>query len=187
MGRRFTVAFAASMLFTLPLVTGHSQVQTSSKSASSIASPDVLTRDQASALMPSSVFFKGRIARVQARNTAGLRLNGDHYVLVAMVDTSGYASSVQESYQAYLITEVPLSIESQTLAPGAYGIGFIAEDHFVCSDLGGNFVVKAKSLRDIAIVRPNPLQIIADSASPEHFRLYSGRSYITFSPGTTPQ
>ncbi len=143
------------------------------------SAPVILTRDQASAVMPATVFYRGKTASVQGRNSAGLKLAGDRLVLVAAVDTSGYSTSIQESYQDYLITEVPLQVGGRTLAPGAYGVGFVAGDQFVALDVGAHELFKVASVRDAGLARPNPLQILADPAGAGRFRLYSGRSYVT--------
>ena len=141
--------------------------------------PAILTRDQAGPLFPITVFYRGQIAPVQARNSAGLRFHDSKLFLAALVDASGYASSVQETYQGYLITEVALKIEGKVLAPGAYGFGFAAGERMVAMDLGGNELLSVPTTRDAQMARPNPLQILPDPTSPEHFRLYLGRSYAT--------
>ena len=90
-------------------------------------------------VLPATVFFRGLSAPVQARNSGGVLFasGGDNrMMLVSLVDTSGYSTSVQEKYQAYLLTEVPLDIGGQRLAPGAYGFGFIAGDTFIVQDIG---------------------------------------------------
>jgi hypothetical protein len=140
----------------------------------------VLNRDQASAILPPSVFFSGRSASIQGRNSAGLRMPDGKLVLVAIVDTSGYSSALQQTYQAYLLTEVPLTISGQKLAPGAYGFGFVADNKMVVMDVGGNEILHAATTHDESLARPNPLQILPDGATGT-FRLYLGRSYVTLS------
>src|SRR5499425_302238 len=76
-------------------------------------------------LFPEAVFFRGRSAPVQMRNTGGVHFADDLYMLAGMVDNSGYSSGIRQKYQAYLLTEVPLQIGSQTIKPGAYGFGFL--------------------------------------------------------------
>jgi hypothetical protein len=136
--------------------------------------PAILNRDQASAVLPPSVFFRGQSATIQARNSAGIRLQGGKLVLVALVDTSGYSSAIQQTYQAYLITEVQLTISGQTLSPGAYGFGFVA-GKMVVMDIGGNEILHAATTRDTAIARPTPLQIVSINGSN---RLYLGRDFV---------
>jgi len=140
----------------------------------------VLTRDQAAEILPQTVFFHGQSAPVQGRNSAGLRLPDGKLVLVAIVDTSGYSSAVQQTYQAYLITEVPLTIAGQKLPTGAYGFGFIAGNKMVVMDIGAHEVLNTQTTRDESLSRPNPLQILP--ASSGGFRLYLGRSYVSITP-----
>jgi len=101
-------------------------------------------------------------------------------MLVALVDTSGYSSQVQEKYQAYFITERTLEIDGHRLPPGAYGCGFIANDIFIVQDIGANDLFTAHSTRDAALHRPTPLQILAAPEGTGSYRLYAGRSYIIF-------
>ena len=71
-------------------------------------------------LMPATVFFRGQAASVQARNSGGIKLPDGMFVLVALVDTSGYSTGIQQKYQGYFITEVTLNINGQTLKPVSY-------------------------------------------------------------------
>jgi hypothetical protein len=143
--------------------------------------PGILDREKAASILPSSVFYKGQSAPVQARNSAGIRFDGGKLALVALVDTSGYSSAVQQTYQGYLLNEVQLTIGDKTLAPGAYGFGFIAGDRVVVMDIAGNEILRATTTRDEHMSRPNPLQILPDPSAPGHDRLYLGRSFITLS------
>ena len=140
----------------------------------------VLNREQASAVLPASVFFRGQSASIQTRNSAGLRSPNGKLVLVAMVDTAGYSSSLQQTYQAYLLSEIPLSISGRALPPGAYGFGFVAGDKMIVMDIGGNELMSVATTRDEKLVRPTPLQIIADGQGAA--RLYLGRNYVSISP-----
>jgi hypothetical protein len=142
----------------------------------------VLNREQASAVLPSTVFYRGQSAPVQGRNSAGLKTADGKLVLFALVDTSGYSSSIQQTYQAYLISEVPLRVGDQRLVPGAYGFGFVAGDKMVVLDLGANELLHTATTRDAALARPNPLQLLPDVSAPGRFRLYLGRSYVSLAP-----
>jgi hypothetical protein len=160
---------------TLTPVCGISRAQLSSVQQSG---PVVLNRDQAAAILPPSVFFRGQSASVQARNSAGLRSPDGKLVLAVAVDTSGYSSALQQTYQAYLLTEVPLLIGGKRLVPGAYGFGFVAGNKLVVMDIGGNNILQSSTTRDDALARPNPLQILPDT-TPGTYRLYLGRSYVS--------
>jgi len=138
-----------------------------------------MTAVEAAKLLPSTVFFRGQSAPIQARNSSGVQFTNESLLLVALVDTAGYSSALQEKYQAYLITESPIDIEGHRLVPGAYGCGFLA-DTFVVMDIGGHDLFTLSSAKDVNLRRPTPLQILP-STDGSGYRLYSGRSYIKFS------
>ena len=179
--RRILTAVFALALLPLP----GSLAQTTPAATRTEPQPQgMLSKDDAGKLMPPTVFFRGQNAPVQARNAAGIRFPGGRLLLTALVDSSGYSSTVQQRYQAYLITEVPLTIEGHALAPGAYGYGFIGNNRFVLMDLGDHQILTATTTRDASIRRPTPLQIDNVPNSPQ-MRLYEGRSYVTFTASTT--
>jgi hypothetical protein len=158
------------------------QTAASSNSPSKIdTKPGILDRVQTAAILPKTVFYKGLSATTQERNSAGIRFASGDLALFTLVDTSGYSSAVQQTYQAYLLSETHLSIGDKVLPPGAYGFGFIGGDRVVVMDIGGNELLHATTTRDPQLARPNPLQILPDEAAPGHYRLYLGRSYITLS------
>ena len=145
--------------------------------AQTAAGTRILKAEEAARLVPATVFFRGQVASVQARNASGVALADGMVVLSALVDTSGYSTAVQQKYQAYLITEVALTIEGQMLKPGIYGIGFLPGDQFVVMDVGAHDLLTTASHHDAALKRPSPLQILADPA-PNQFRLYVNRNYV---------
>jgi len=130
-------------------------------------------------LMPATVFYRGKTATTELRNSGGVKFSDGYYVLASLVDTSGYSSAVANKYQAYFITEVPIHVGGMRLGAGAYGIGFIAGNKFVVTDVGGHDVLTADSATDNSIKRPMPLQIIAETGG--RFRLYAGRRYVVLS------
>ena len=74
---------------------------------------------------------------------------------------------------------MPLTIGGQSLAAGIYGVGFIADNKFVVTDIGAHDVLTVSSTNDAAMRRPLPLQVTADPGG--GFRLYAGRNYVSFS------
>jgi hypothetical protein len=128
-------------------------------------------------LFPEKVFFRGQVASVQARNSGGVRFADDMLVMAALVDASGYASGIKEKYQGYLITEVAIDVNGQTLKPGAYGFGFVENDKLVVMDLGANDLFQASSKKDADLKHPVPLQVVAGSSAGV-YRLYKGRDYV---------
>src|ERR1700684_3434893 len=149
--------------------------------AAPASNPTLLTAPEAAKLMPETVFFRGQVAGVQGRNSGGLKLTDGMLVLCALVDTSGYSTAVQQKYQAYFITEVPLEINGQTLKPGAYGVGFIEGTKFIVMDLGAHDLFTTAGNRDSALKRPTPLQVLADT-TPGQYRLCINRNYVVFAP-----
>ncbi len=137
----------------------------------------VLTAAETTKLLPASVWFKGQSATTQLRNSGGVKFADGMFVLATLVDTSGYSSDVQEKYQAYFITEVPIKIEGHELAAGIYGVGFIAGDKFNVLDVGGHELFTVSSHKDAALKRPMPLKVTAAEGG---FRLYVGRNYVGF-------
>jgi hypothetical protein len=129
-------------------------------------------------ILPATVFYCGQTATTQERNSGGVKFTDGHYVWASLVDTSGYSTGIAAKYQAYLITEVPIHIGGQRLTVGAYGIGFIAGNKFVVTDLGAHDVFTASSKNDPDLKRPTPLQVLPNPA--HGFRLYAGRAYVVF-------
>jgi hypothetical protein len=138
----------------------------------------ILHAPEAAKLLPDSVYYAGKSASTQLRNSAGIRFSDDHYVLAVLVDTSGYSSAVQEKYQGYLLTEVPLEFSDHSLPAGAYGVGFVG-DHFVVTDIGTHEIFQTHATRDDHMQRPLPLQIL-ESATPGMDRLCLGRTCVDF-------
>lgn len=176
MNRRHS--FRATLLVALLCLTGALFAQT----AAAAPKPGLLNRTEAAAILPARVFFRGQSATIQGRNSAGIRMDDGKLALFTVVDTSGYSSALQQTYQAYLLTEVPLRIGDHTLAPGAYGFGYVENNQMVVMDIGGNELFHAPTTHDAQIARPTPLQIVAQPSSANHYRLYLGRTYVVFSP-----
>jgi hypothetical protein len=142
------------------------------------AGDTVLKPSDTQKLLPATVFFRGQSATTQLRNSGGVKFADGYFVLASAVDTSGYSTDVQSKYQDYFITEVPLTIGGHSVAPGAYGIGFVADNKFVVLDIGGHELFTVDSATDNDLKRPTPLQVTA--AAEGGYRLYSGRRYVGF-------
>src|SRR5579863_1333547 len=129
-------------------------------------------------LLADKVYYKGQSAPTQLRNSGGVKFADGSYMLATLVDNSGYSSDVQAKYQAYFITESPLKIGGQDLPAGIYGVGFIAGDKFVVTDVGAHDLLTVSSATDQDMKRPTPLQVTTDPSG--GFRLYSGRRFVLF-------
>ncbi|MGA7342293.1 MAG: hypothetical protein WBE72_23070 [Terracidiphilus sp.] len=147
--------------------------------AAQAGSDTVLKAAEVQKLLPASVFYCGHSAPAELRNSGGVKFADGHYVLATLVETSGYSTGIAAKYQAYFVAEVPLTIGGQSLAAGVYGVGFIADNKFVVTDIGAHDVLTVSSTNDAAMRRPLPLQVTADPGG--GFRLYAGRNYVSFS------
>jgi hypothetical protein len=162
--------------------TAYAAFQTAPPDKSGAVAPTrtkVMPPIEAAKFLPNEVFFRGQSAPIQARNSSGVQFGRDSVLLVALVDTAGYSSALQEKYQAYLITETAIEIEGHKLAAGAYGCGFLAADAFVVMDIGGHDLFSVSSARDADLRRPTPLQIFP-ATDGSGYRLYFGRNYVKF-------
>jgi len=135
-------------------------------------------------ILPGKVFFRGQSATTQLRNSGGVRFADGSLMMAALVDNSGYSSGIQQKYQAYLLTEVPLDFGGHTLAPGAYGAGIVRTGDdlkFVVMNLAAQDVFQTAAANDAKLHRPTPLQVMAGSSAGT-YRLYLGRDYVEFGP-----
>jgi hypothetical protein len=133
-------------------------------------------------ILPGSVFFRGQSATTQERNSGGVHYADGFFTFAALVDNSGYSTGIQEKYQAYFITEVPITIGGHALAPGAYGTGIIKNANgaqFVVLDIGAHDLFTTDAVSDAKFRRPTPLQV-TEGETPGKYRLYFGRNYVEF-------
>lgn len=128
-------------------------------------------------LFPERVFFRGKVAPTEMRNSGGVHFADGLYFLAGLVDNSGYSTAIKEKYQAYLITEVPLEIGGQHVSPGAYGFGFIEGGKFVLQDLGAHDLFQVDAKHDAEMKRPVPFQVVAGMNAGTYL-LYSGRNSV---------
>lgn len=136
----------------------------------------VLSAETLKKVVPASYFFRGQSAPIQLRNSAGFSTANGMFTLAGMVDTSGYASDIQQKYQGFLITEVKISIEGSDLPPGAYGFGFEKDGNFVVMDVGAHDLLSVLFHNDQKLPRAVPLKIVADQGS---YRLYAGKKWVS--------
>jgi hypothetical protein len=138
------------------------------------AGAGVLGADEIKKIVPAAFFFRGQSAPVQLRNSVGFKAD-DKFVLAGLVDTSGYSSGIREKYQGFLITEVKLDIEGNSLGPGQYGFGF-KDGKFLVMDVGSNDVFSVDAHRDEQLQRAVPLKMVSGQ---QGYRLYAGKNWIS--------
>jgi len=167
-------AVAATITMTMMAAPAVARAQAAATSGDTVLKPADMQK-----MLPASVYYKGQSATTQLRNSGGVKFSDGYYVLATLVDTSGYSTDIQAKYSAYLIAEVPVKIGGSSLPAGVYGVGFIADDKFVVTDVGARDVLTVSSSTDATLKRPTPLQVTADPAG--GYRLWAGRRFVTFS------
>jgi len=138
--------------------------------------PVVVTGADLTRLVPSSFYFKGQSAPTQVRNTSAAKLGAERFVIVGLVDTSGYSADVRAKYEGFFITDSPIKVNGEALPTGAYGFGFSSDGKMRVMDIAGNDVLLVSSTNDKDLKRPRPLMM---TASGEGVRFYSRRDYVT--------
>jgi len=108
------------------------------------------------------------------RNAAAARFGANRYVIVGLVDTSGYAADVRAKYEGFFITDSPITINGSNLGVGAYGFGFSNNGKLNILDLAGKEIVSVSTTKDSKMKRPRPLMMTSDG---DKIRLYSGRDF----------
>jgi len=118
---RVVIAAAAAVCFVFP------SAMPAQRTSADVAAQKtaILHPADLAKVVPGSVFFRGQSATTQLRNSGGVRFANGYLMFATLVDNSGYSTGIQQKYQAYFITEVPLKIEGHRLAPGAYGAGVV--------------------------------------------------------------
>ncbi len=137
--------------------------------------PVVVTGSELTRLVPNSFYFKGQSAPTQMRNASAAKLGAERYVIVGLVDTSGYSAEVRARYEGFFITDSPIKINGETLPTGAYGFGFSNDGKMNVMDIAGNDVLSVSSTNDKALRRPRPLMM---TTSEQGIRFYSRRDYV---------
>jgi hypothetical protein len=145
-----------------------STVNAQSRSDVQILSEAALTK-----VVPTSFYFAGQSAETQMRNAAAAQFGKDHYVIAALVDTSGYSTEISGKYEGFLITDTPIMVGNKSLGTGAYGFGFSKSGTLNIFDISSKLIMSTASKNDDEIKRP--LQLTAAGKS---VRLYKGKSFV---------
>jgi hypothetical protein len=135
----------------------------------------VLGDDELTKMVPAGFYFEGQVGPTQMRNAAAVRFAPRRNVVVALVDTSGYASNIRDRYEGFLITDSPITIGGTKLATGAYGFGFTQDGKMNIFDVGGKQLQSIAATRDAEFKGPRPLTM---TVSGSEVRLYRGRSFV---------
>jgi hypothetical protein len=135
----------------------------------------VLAGAQLTKVVPTSFYFEGQSAPTQMRNAAAARFGTNRYVIVGMVDTSGYSSEIRAKYEGFFITDSKIALGDGELGAGAYGFGFSDDGKLNIFDVGGIKLLSVNTSTDSALRRARPLTM---TKAADGVRLYSGKSYV---------
>ena len=135
----------------------------------------ILAGAELTRVVPTGFYFQGLSAPTQMRNSAAARFGKDRYVISGLVDTSGYSADVRAKYVGFLITDSAISLNGESLPPGAYGFGFATEGKMTVMDLSGKDLLSVPVTNDKTLRRPRPLMMAADAGG---VRLYNGKDYV---------
>lgn len=139
---------------------------------------EILTGDSLKRIVPTSFYFAGQSADTQIRNSAAAKIGENRYVIVGLVDTSGYSTEISGKYEGFFITDSPINIGEKTLNTGAYGFGFSKEGKVNIFDVGSKEILSVDTLNDSELKRPRPLMMMKDAKG---VRLYKGKTYVIIS------
>lgn len=139
---------------------------------------DILTGDNLKRIVPTSFYFAGQSADTQTRNSAAAKIGENRYVIVGLVDTSGYSTEISGKYEGFFITDSPINIGGKTLSTGAYGFGFSKEGKVNIFDVSSKQILSVDTLNDGELKRPRPLMMMNDVKG---VRLYKGKAYVIIS------
>jgi hypothetical protein len=141
--------------------------------------PRILGGDELAKIGPAGFYYEGLSAPTQMRNAAAVRFAAKRNVIAALVDTSGYATSVREKYEGFFITDSKIAVGRAEVSPGAYGFGFTADNKMNLFDVGGNQIHVIVAARDEALQGPRPLAFVKAG---NEIRLYRGRNFVAVKP-----
>ena len=141
--------------------------------------PTVVNEAGLKKVVPETYFFRGLSATTQLRNSAAIHFPDDFYVIIGLVDTSGYSSDIKAKYTGLFITEKKLRFDggSTVLEPGQYGMGYTADGKFHILNVAGDELLVADVKVDDKLARPQPLKVVMDGANA---KLYLGKKYVSF-------
>ena len=137
--------------------------------------------------VPQNFYLEGNTIPTQKRNAALLMTPSGHQLVVALLDTAGYSSRVQEKYTGMLINAGSVAICGKQLGVGSYGVGMKippaqsnADAEFFLYNLAGQQVCQCSVKKDNELKHPTPLQVVLKGES--EAILYLGRYGVPIKP-----
>ncbi len=127
--------------------------------------------------IPNDFYLEGNRIPVERRNAALLKTPAGARLVLALIDTTGYSSQVQQKYMGMLITEGKVSVCDVPLSVGSYGFGLEKPaGKFLLYNQAGEKVGDCVAKRDSAVKQPKPLNIVISKGAGA--RLYLNRYFV---------
>jgi hypothetical protein len=133
--------------------------------------------------IPNDFYLEGNRIPVDKGNAALLKTPAGARLVLALIDTTGYSSQIQQKYIGMVITEGKVSVGSVPLNVGSYGFGLekpaapsSGDAKFFLYNQAGEKVGACVAKKDSALKQPKPLSII--SSKETGTRLYLGRYFL---------
>jgi hypothetical protein len=144
---------------------------------------ELVTGKEFDSALPKDFYLEGNAIPTQKRNAALLKTPTGGRLLVALIDTTGYSSQIQQKYEGMIISEGKVTLCGAALAVGSYGFGFTKpaatgseEAKFFLYDQAGGKVAECDMNKDADLKRPKPLQVVVAKDAPA--KLYFGKNWL---------
>src|SRR5215467_3783749 len=83
----------------------------------------LITGEKFAAALPKEFYLEGNAIPTESRNAALVKTSAGARLMVALLDTTGYCSQVQQKYLGMIISEGTTSIGEIPVPVGSYGFG----------------------------------------------------------------
>jgi len=127
--------------------------------------------------IPNDFYLEGNRIPVQKRNAALVKTPAGARLVLALIDTTGYSSQIQQKYIGMVITEGKVSVCDVPLSVGSYGFGLDrTAGKFFLYNQAGEPVGDCAAQKDNAVKQPKPLNVVVSKEGGS--RLYLGRYFL---------
>jgi hypothetical protein len=130
---------------------------------------EVVTGDAFTRAVPADFYLEGNRIPVEKSNAALVKSPKGARLVVALIDTTGYSSRIQQKYIGMIITESTTSVCGNALGVGSYGFGLErpapssnADAPFKIYNQAGEKVGECAAKKDDSIAQPRPLAVVPD-------------------------
>jgi hypothetical protein len=125
-------------------------------------------------------YLEGNAIPTQKRNAALVTAPAGARVLLALIDTSGYSSQIQQKYEGMIISEANFTVCGLKVGVGSFGFGHTKPAATSSEDMklslynqAGGKLGECAGKKDAAMSQPKPLQVVAGKG--QAAKLYLGR------------